>query len=104
MPAANARAQVAALENTPNSALVVAIANYYAQRGSIEQYPWFMRRLPDLTDADLYTYLQAFGAFMVQMPVIEREKGVQALETIARTHAQYFVRLGAYKGHYDPRA
>jgi aminopeptidase N len=98
LPASNARAQIAALENTPNSSLIVAVASYYAQRGGMEQYAWFMRRLPDLTDNDLYTYLQAFGTFMVQMPVIEREKGVQTLERLARTHPQYVVRLGAYRG------
>jgi aminopeptidase N len=98
MPAVNARPQIATLENTSNSGLVVAIASYYAQRGSMDQYAWFMRRLPDLTEVDLYTYLQAFGAFMVQMPVIEREKGVQTLTQIARTHPQYVVRLGAYRG------
>ena len=97
-PAVNAKAQIAALDNTANSALLVALANYYAQRGSIEQYTWFMRRLPDLTDTDLYSYLPAFGTFMVQMPVIEREKGVKTLEALARTHPQYFVRLGAYRG------
>ncbi len=98
LPTANSRTQVAALEDTPNSSLLVAIANYYAQRGAIDQYAWFLRRLPDLTDTDLYTYLQAFGAFMVQVPVIERDKGVQTLEKLARTHAQYIVRLGAYRG------
>jgi aminopeptidase N len=98
MPATNARAQIAALENTPNSGLVVSIANYYALRGGMEQYNWFLRRIPDLTDADLYTYLQAFGTFMVQMPTIEREKGIHTLEAMARTHPQYVVRLGAYRG------
>ena len=73
LPTLNARTQIAALENTPNSGLIVAVANYYAQRGGIEQYGWFLRRLPDLTDIDLYTYLQAFGTFMVQMPTIERD-------------------------------
>ena len=97
-PSTNARPQIAALENTSNSTLLVAIASYYAQRGSIEQYQWFLRRLPDLSDIDLYTYLQAFGAFMTQVPVIEREKGVKILETMARSHPQYFVRLGAYRG------
>jgi aminopeptidase N len=77
---------------------VVAIASYYAQRGSMDQYAWFMRRLPDLGEVELYTYLQAFGAFMVQMPVIEREKGVQTLTQIARSHPQYVARLGAYRG------
>ena len=90
--------QIAALENTSNSALLVAIADFYAKSGTIEQYGWFLRRLPDVTDIDLYTYLQSFGTFMVRMPVIEREKGMKALETLARTHPQYYVRLGAYRG------
>ncbi|RZJ93094.1 MAG: M1 family peptidase, partial [Hymenobacter sp.] len=98
VPGTNSRAQIAALEDTPSSSLLVAIASYYAQRGNVDQYAWFLRRLPDLTDTDLYTYLQAFGAFMVQVPVIERDKGVQTLEKLARTHPQYFVRLGAYRG------
>ncbi len=90
--------QIAALENTSSSALLIAIADFYAKSGNIEQYGWFLRRLPDVSDIDLYTYLQSFGEFMVRMPVIEREKGVKALEVLARTHPQYFVRLGAYKG------
>jgi aminopeptidase N len=90
--------QVAVLENTNNSTLLVAIAECYAKAGTMEQYPWFLRRLPDVNDIDLYSYLQSFGAFMVQMPAIEREKGVKLLETLARTHPQYYVRLGAYKG------
>jgi aminopeptidase N len=90
--------QIAALENTNNSSLLVAIADFYAKSGTIEQYAWFLRRLPDVGDIELYTYLQSFGEFMVRMPVIEREKGVKALEVLARTHPQYFVRLGAYKG------
>ena len=98
LPGVAARPQLAALENTTSSTLLVALANYYAKRGAMDQYAWYLRRLPDLTDADLYQYLQAFGTFMGQMPVAEREKGVHILETTARTHPQYFVRLGAYRG------
>ncbi|WP_317172701.1 M1 family metallopeptidase [Hymenobacter polaris] len=95
---ATVRSQLAALETTPNTGLVVALASYYAQRGTIDQYTWYLRRLPDLTDNDLYAYLPAFGTFMVQMPVIERERGLQILEDMARRHPQYIVRLGAYRG------
>jgi aminopeptidase N len=35
---------------------------------------------------------------MTQMPVVERDKGVQTLEALARSHPQYVVRLGAYRG------
>ncbi|RZJ62195.1 MAG: M1 family peptidase, partial [Hymenobacter sp.] len=94
----NLRPQLAILDNTPNSGLLVALANYYAQRGTIDQYDWYLRRLPDVTDADLYAYLPAFATFMVQMPVIERERGLKTLEDLARSHPQYIVRLGAYRG------
>lgn len=92
------RPQLAALDNTTNSSLLVALAGFYAQRGSIDQYGWYLHRLPDVADTDLYTYLQSLGAFMVQMPVIERERGLKTLEDLARHHPQYFVRLGAYRG------
>ncbi|RZK37821.1 MAG: hypothetical protein EOO61_08540 [Hymenobacter sp.] len=95
---ASIRPQLAILDNTPNTSLVVALASYYAQRGTIEQYEWYLRRLPDLTDNDLYTYLPSFGTFMTQMPVIERERGLKALEELARHHGSYIVRLGAYHG------
>jgi len=95
---ASVRPQLAALENTPNTGLVVALANFYAQRGTMDQYDWYLRRMPDLTDNDLYSYLPAFGTFMVQMPVIERERGLKLLEELARHHTNYVVRLGAYKG------
>ncbi|MGI4742867.1 MAG: M1 family aminopeptidase [Janthinobacterium lividum] len=97
-PIPSAFQQIATLENTTSSTLIVAIADFYAKSGTMEQYTWFLRRLPDVTDIDLYTYLQSFGALMVKMPVIEREKGMQTMELLARTHPQYFVRLGAYKG------
>ena len=92
------RPQLAVLDNTTNSGLLVALASYYAVRGTIDQYDWYLRRLPDVADNDLYTYLPAFGTFMTQMPVIERERGLKTLEDLARSHPQYVVRLGAYRG------
>lgn len=89
---------IAALDNTPNNTLLQAIATYYAQVGGLEQYAWFLRRLPDVPDTELYEYLQAFGAVMTRIPSIEREQGLKILESLARTHSNYLVRLGAYRG------
>ena len=94
----NPQQQIAALENTPNGTLTNAIATYYAQTGGIDQYNWFLRRLPDLADTDLYEYLLAFGTIMTRIPAVERDKGIKTLEIMARTHPKYFVRLGAYRG------
>ena len=97
-PGINSRAAVAQLDNTPNNTLLLAVANYYATNGGLEQYPWFLRRLPELAEPDLYAYLQSFGQLMTHMPPVERDKGVKALEEYARNHPRYYVRLGAYRG------
>ena len=44
------------------------------------------------------SYLPNFATFMLRLPSIEREKGVQRLESLARTAPSSFVRLGAYRG------
>lgn len=89
---------IAALDNTSSGPLLQAIATYYAQVGGLEQYNWFLRRLPDVPDTELYEYLQAFGTVMTRIPAVERDQGLKALEALARTHPKYFVRLGAYRG------
>ncbi|MCC2548303.1 HEAT repeat domain-containing protein [Hymenobacter sp. BT175] len=96
-PNVAARDRIATLQETPSASLLTALSSYYASNGSIDQYQWYLRRLDDVNEEDLYAYLQNFGTFMQRMPVIEREKGVKRLETYARTHPQYYVRLGAYR-------
>lgn len=97
-PGTNARSQLATLENTPSSALLLALASYYAQNGTLDQYQWFLRRLPDVPETDLYLYFQHFGTLMTHIPPVERDKGVKLLEDQARTASKYYVRLGAYRG------
>ncbi len=97
-PEANSRQQIAAIENTRSSPLILAIARFYALNGHLDQYPWFLRRLPDVAEADLYGYFQAFGALMANIPPVERDKGLKVLEEYARTYPRYEVRLGAYHG------
>ena len=96
-PEAATRQQVAAIENTTSSPLLAAIASYYALNGGLDQYPWFLRRLPDVTEADLYAYFQSFGTLMTHIPPVERDKGLKILEDYARNAPRYEIRLGAYK-------
>ncbi|TPG67055.1 M1 family metallopeptidase [Hymenobacter nivis] len=98
IPGSGVQAPVAALDNTASSVLLLSLADYYAQNGALNQYAWFLRRLPDVPDGGLYRYLQAFGALMVNIPPVERDKGQQLLEEYARHAPRYDVRLGAYKG------
>jgi len=99
-PSPESQQRVVALQGTTNPELLTAISAYYSFNGSsIEQYQWFLRRLPEISEADLYrSYLPNFATFMLRLPPIEREKGVQRLETLARTAPNDFVRLGAYRG------
>ncbi|MDO7850470.1 M1 family metallopeptidase [Hymenobacter convexus] len=97
-PEPSTRQQVAAIDNTTSSPLIVAIADYYALNGGLDQYQWFLRRLPDVTDADLYAYFQSFGTLMTHIPPVERDKGLKILEDYARNAPRYEIRLGAYHG------
>ncbi len=99
-PAVGSQEKILALQETNNSDVLNATATYYSLNGnSTDQYQWFMRRLPDASDADLYrSYLPDFATFMLRIPPIEREKGIQRLESLARSAPNGFVRLGAYRG------
>ena len=97
-PDINSRQQVGALDNTSSSPLMLAVANYYSLNGGLDQYPWFLRRLPDVAEADLYAFFQSFGTLMTHIPPVERDKGLKILEEYARNAPRYEVRLGAYRG------
>jgi aminopeptidase N len=97
-PESSTRQQIAAIDNTTSGPLILAVANYYALNGGLDQYPWFLRRLPDVAEADLYAYFQAFGTLMTHIPPVERDKGIKVLEDFARNAPRYEIRLGAYRG------
>ncbi|SNC75658.1 aminopeptidase N [Hymenobacter gelipurpurascens] len=97
-PTVATREYINALQDTKNAALLTALSNYYALNGTADQYQWFLNKSKDAPSEVLYTLLENFGTLMQRMPPIEREKGIQRLETLARTHPMYYVRLGAYKG------
>ncbi|RSK46072.1 M1 family metallopeptidase [Hymenobacter perfusus] len=100
-PTANTRAQIAALQSTANPALLVALSKYYGLNGTLDDYQWFLQRSKDAPAEVLYVMLENFGTLMQRIPPIEREKGIQRLEAMARTHPQMYVRLGAYKGLHE---
>ncbi len=99
-PTVDARDKINALQETTSQEVLQALSVYYSLNGSTtEQYQWFLRRLPDATEETLYSgYLPNFATFMLRIPTIEREKGVQRLEGLARSAPSSIVRLGAYRG------
>ena len=97
-PGVPARAPLIALDDTPSVTLLLALASYHAQYGTLDQYPWFLRRLPDVSEPNLYGWFQSFGVFMTRIPPVERDRGIRLLEDYARNSPTAFVRLGAYRG------
>ncbi|RSK35176.1 M1 family metallopeptidase [Hymenobacter metallilatus] len=100
-PTSTTRAQLSALQSTNNAALLTALSNYYGLNGTLDDYQWFLQRSKDAPAEVLYVMLENFGLLMQRIPPIEREKGIQRLEALARTHPQMYVRLGAYKGLHE---
>ncbi|GAA4014902.1 hypothetical protein GCM10022408_30210 [Hymenobacter fastidiosus] len=100
-PTASTRETINALQETTSPALLRSLARYYSLNGTADQYQWFLRRMNDIADDELYAYLQNFGLLMQRLPPIERDKGIQRLESYARTHPNISVRLGAYRGLYS---
>ncbi|KAA9338686.1 M1 family metallopeptidase [Hymenobacter busanensis] len=97
-PTVATREKINSLQNETNPALVTALSGYYALNGNADQYQWYLHRLDDSNSAELYQVAQDFGTFMLRMPAVERDKGLRKLEVMARTHPEYYVRLGAYHG------
>ncbi|SHI71480.1 aminopeptidase N [Hymenobacter daecheongensis DSM 21074] len=97
-PSIGTRDALNALQDTHSPVLLNALSNYYSLNGTADQYQWFLRRMNDVSEDELYTYLQNFGLLMQRMPPVERDKGIQRLEAYARTHPNITVKLGAYRG------
>jgi aminopeptidase N len=97
-PTIESRKQINDLQQNASPSLLGALSNYYALNGGTEHYQWYLSRMGEVSEEDLYeSYLQNFATFMLRMPPVERDKGVQRLESYARTHSRDIVRLGAYK-------
>ncbi|GAB3166459.1 M1 family aminopeptidase [Telluribacter humicola] len=83
--------------NSPNDAIVTAVANYYASLTKPEQFDWFLEKMKDMKPADKYNFLQVFGKYLIKSaPEIQR-RSIPILESLARNNPAYFVRFGAYQ-------
>ncbi|GAA4377305.1 M1 family metallopeptidase [Hymenobacter koreensis] len=98
VPTLATREKINTLQGETNPAIVTALSGYYALNGTADQYQWYLQRLDDSNGTELYQLAQDFGTFMLRMPAVERDKGVKKLEAMARTHPEYYVRLGSYHG------
>ncbi len=87
-----------ALKNTKNEDLLSALGAFFARHGGSAEYAWFEKQIPGLSGADLNNFLQTFAGYLYRVSPAERAKGVQLLNSMARTHKSYLGRLGAWQG------
>ena len=84
-------------ENTPNSDIITAVANYYAGLAQPERYDWFIEKMAKMKPAEIYNFLQVFGKYLIKSSSDIQRKALPMLETAARDNPAYFVRFGAFQ-------
>ncbi len=91
---------MAGLEKTENPDITGALGEYYAAHPTPARSAWFLRQFDVSSGVVLYSLTQQYGQFLQNLPTPNRAVGIERLDQLARTHAESFVRLGAYQALY----
>lgn len=88
------------LERSLNADVVGALGEYYAAHPTPARQAWYLRQLDAASGVVLYSLTQQYGQLLQNLPTPDRAPGIERLDQLARTHEQFFVRLGAYQALY----
>jgi aminopeptidase N len=95
-------------EGEKNIQIQKALVKIYADKGTIENYPFFLKLLKENRGTALYSVLNDFGNYLYRMPDPMVEKGTLLLNNIAQNDEEWQVRYAAYeaikhfKSKYNP--
>jgi aminopeptidase N len=95
-------------EGEKNLQIQKALVRIYADKGTIENYPFFLKLLKENRGTALYSVLNDFGNYLYRMPDPMIEKGTLLLNNIAQNDEEWQVRYAAYeaikhfKSKYNP--
>ncbi|MBC7446635.1 MAG: HEAT repeat domain-containing protein [Hymenobacteraceae bacterium] len=89
------------LEKSTNADVAGALGEYYAAHPTPARQTWYLRQFDTASGMVLYSMTQQFGQFLQNLPTPDRAPGIERLDLLARTHDQFFVRLGAYQALYS---
>jgi aminopeptidase N len=88
----------AQLENEQSSALMSTIAGIYAESGTIEQHPFFLRQLPKVGGFDKIGFIKTYIRFVKRLPYTEIDKAIPVLTDMAVGGGSHW---GKYFGGYQ---
>lgn len=80
-------------ENSVNSNIIVAVANYYSEDAKPEKLEWFMKHIQAMNGGDLYNILGIFGAYLIKSDENVQQKSLPLLKKIAGESTEWFVRF-----------
>lgn len=89
------------LEQSANVDVTGALGDFYAAHPTPARMAWYLRQFDANSGMTLYSLTQQFGQFLQNLPTPNRAPGIDRLDQLARTHDQFFVRLGAYQALYS---
>ncbi len=89
------------LERSDNADITGALGEFYAAHPTPARQAWYLRQLDTASGVVLYSLTQQYGQFLQNLPTPDRAPGIAKLDEMARTHEQFFVRLGAYQALYS---
>lgn len=83
------------LQKDSSGALITGIANIYAEHGTEEQNPFFLKMYSKVTGFERYTFIAAYGKFLLRCDDATIDSGIKLLEDVARHGSPWWVKLSA---------
>ncbi len=85
------------LEGDNTKAIAAVVAKVYADKGTPENYSYFLNQLTAKQGFDRYSLVGQFGNYLYRMPEPIIEKGMLLLNKVAITDPEWQVRYSAYE-------
>ncbi|HHP7240183.1 MAG TPA: M1 family metallopeptidase [Cyclobacteriaceae bacterium] len=81
-----------------NINLILPVAQYYIESNNWEKYDWFLYRMYNLPNSDLFYLLNYFNQYIFKAPLEIKLKASEHLFFIAKHHHDYPIRFSAFQG------
>jgi aminopeptidase N len=78
--------------------IAMSLANYFAEKRIFTMYDWFLARMQNMDDIELWTMLNFFNELNLYADAQRQRSSVDFLRTVATTNSKYYVRLAATQG------
>jgi aminopeptidase N len=83
------------LQKDSSGALITGIASIYAEHGTEEQNPFFLKMYSKVTGFERYTFIASYGKFLLRCDDATIDAGMKLLEDVARHGSPWWIKLSA---------